>query len=86
MITRPGKYMRRMYFAPWDTTRCLPMDEMIDIKGVANELAVSTRSIQFWEAKGWMPLRQQRGRELLYRRTDIAQIKAVVDLTRSLSG
>jgi hypothetical protein len=80
MITRPGKYLRSMYFAPWDTKQCLPMNEMIDIKGVANELAVSTRSIQFWESKGWMPHRQLRGKQLVYRRVDIENVKTALEL------
>lgn len=80
MITRPGKYLRSMYFAPWDTTQCLPMNETIDVEGVAHALAVSTRSIQFWESKGWMPHRQQRGKQLLYRRLDIESVKIALEL------
>lgn len=80
MMARPGKHLRRMYFAPWNTKQCLPMHEMIDVKGAAHELAVSTRSIQFWESKGWMPLRQLRGKQLLYRRVDIANVKTALEL------
>ena len=80
MITRPGKHLRAIRHAQWDPTQYVPIDEMIDIKGVANELGVTPRSVQSWQAQGWMPLRQQRGKELLYRRTDIAQLKTVLSL------
>ena len=80
MITRPGRYLRSMYFAPWDTTQCLPINAMIDVKGVARELAVSTRTVQFWQSKGWMPHRQLRGKQLVYRRVDIENVKTALEL------
>lgn len=86
MISRPGKYLRSLFFAPWDTTQYLPMDELIGIKDVANEWQVSPRAVQAWQAKGWMPHRQQRGKELLYRRADIEQVKVVLKLIASLDA
>lgn len=84
MITRPGKFLREVIYPVWDRTMFLPIDEMIDVKTVANELGVTPRSVQFWQSRGWMPLRQQRGNELLYRRVDIAQVKAT--LTSGIQG
>lgn len=84
MMMRPGKHLRNVQHVNWDPTQYLPIDEMIDTKHVASELGVTPRSVQSWQAQGWMPPRQQRGKEMLYRRIDIAKIKAV--LTSGIHG
>lgn len=80
MIRRLGNQLRNASWPSWDTTQYLPLSDLIDTKGVASELGVSTRTIQFWQARGQMPYRQQRGKQLLYRKIDIAHLKTALSI------
>ena len=74
MIVRPGKYLHNIRYADWDYSLSIPMNDLTNTRDAARQLGFSARTIQAWQARGLMPHRLKRGKELLYRQVDIGLI------------
>jgi hypothetical protein len=53
--------------------RRAPMTDLISIEDLAAELAVSVRTLRRWNNRSDAPKRFKRGRQLMYRRADVAR-------------
>ena len=75
MIVRPGKYLRNIRYPDWDHKLNIPMNELTNTRGAARQLGFSMRTLQTWQSWGVMPDRLKVGKEMHYRRADIALIE-----------